>query len=136
MSLSYPIKLNIEYSNNNQYRYCLRNVFQMNTNNFPDISDLDHETADELMYDEKSANIIMNLVYQRTKSYPEFTILYEKAASFMFSTDHSIGLSILFSYDYLDLFHSLLKILLSNSYHIHDISRTSEYIQLYNKLHS
>ena len=137
MSLTYPIQSNIQYSNNNEYRKCLRVVFQMNTINFPDTTtmDLDDETADEMMYDDKAANMMMDLVYDRTKSDPDFIVLYEKAASFMLSTDHNTGLSILFSYDYLDRFHSLLRILFSET-QLFGISHSIEYITLYNKLHS
>lgn len=137
MTYSYPINLNIQYSNNNEYRQCIRQLFHMRSDNFPDTSmlELDDETLDEMMYDDKSANDMMDFVYEHTKSKDEFNVLYNKAASFMFSIDNNIGLTILFGYDYLDLFHSLLKIFFSNP-HESTITKSSEYTRLYNKLHS
>ena len=96
MTYSYPVHLNIQYSNNNEYRDCIRQVFQMNARNFPDTSmlELDDETQDEMMYDDKSANDMMDFIYERTKLKDEFIDLYSKAASFMFSIDTNIGLTI------------------------------------------
>ena len=136
MTYSYPIQLNIQYSNNTEYRRSLRNVFSMNKVNFPDITllELDDETMDEMMYDDTSANSAMDYIYNHTKENPDFIVLYEKAASFMFSTDFDIGLTILLGYDYLDLFHLLLQSFFSNDNN-YQLSTTIEYIQLYNKLH-
>lgn len=137
MTYSYPVHLNIQYSNNNEYRDCIRQVFQMNARNFPDTSmlELDDETQDEMMYDDKSANDMMDFIYERTKLKDEFIDLYSKAASFMFSIDTNIGLTILFGYDYLDLFHSLLQVFFSNPPES-TIVQSSEYTRLYDKLYS
>lgn len=137
MTYSYPVHLNIQYSNNNEYRDCIRQVFQMNARNFPDTSmlELDDETQDEMMYDDKSANDMMDFIYERTKLKDEFIDLYSKAASFMFSIDTNIGLTILFGYDYLDLFHSLLQVFFSNPSES-TIVQSSEYTRLYDKLYS
>jgi hypothetical protein len=137
MTYSYPVHLNIQYSNNNEYRDCIRQVFQMNARNFPDTSmlELDDETQDEMMYDDKSANDMMDFIYERTKLKDEFIDLYSKAASFMFSIDTNIGLTILFGYDYLDLFHSLLQVFFSNPSES-TIAQSSEYTRLYDKLYS
>ena len=136
MTYSYPVHLNIQYSNNNEYRDCIRQVFQMNARNFPDTSmlELDDETQDEMMYDDKSANDMMDFIYERTKLKDEFIDLYSKAASFMFSIDTNIGLTILFGYDYLDLFHSLLQVFFSNPSES-TIAQSSEYTRLYDKLY-
>jgi hypothetical protein len=137
MTYSYPVHLNIQYSNNNQYRDCIRQVFQMNARNFPDTSmlELDDETLDEMMYDDKSANDMMDFIFEHTKLKDEFVVLYRQAASFMFSDDINIGLTILFGYDYLDLFHSLLQLFFSNPSES-TITQSSEYTRLYNKLYS
>jgi hypothetical protein len=51
----------------------------------------------------------------------------------MFSTDPNIGLTILFGYDYLDLFHSLLNTIFTNQ-NITDISQIAEYKKLHAKV--
>jgi hypothetical protein len=137
MTYSYPINLNIQYSNNNEYRKCVRQVFQMNARNFPDTTtlELDDETEDEMMYDDKSASDMMDFIYEHTKVKEELCVLYSKAASFMFSIDTNIGLTILFGYDYLDIFHSLLQVFFSNPSES-TITQSSEYTRLYNKLYS
>jgi len=136
MTYSYPMQLNIQYSTDQEYRKCLRDVFQMDSTQFPDVKDmdLDQVTADEMMYDEKAASRTMEHVFENTFQHKDFILLYEKAASFMFSIDTNIGLTILFGYDYLDLFHPLLSGFFSNMDN-KTLSSMSEYKQLYEKLH-
>lgn len=136
MKYSYPLHLDIKYSNDKEYRQCIRQVFLMNVHLFPDTSklDLDDVTQDEMMYDSKSANDMMDFVYEHTNAKNEFINLYTRAASFMFSTDMNIGLAILFGYDYLDLFHPVLRLFFTNPSDT-NITQSIEYIQLYDKLH-
>ena len=136
MTYSYPTQLNIQYSTDQEYRKCLRDVFQMDSTQFPDVKDmdLDQVTADEMMYDEKAASRTMEHVFENTFQHKDFILLYEKAASFMFSIDTNIGLTILFGYDYLDLFHPLLSGFFSNMDN-KTLSSMSEYKLLYDKLH-
>ena len=136
MTYSYPIQLNIQYSTDEEYRKCLRDVFQMDSTQFPDVKDMDLDdvTADEMMYDENAASRTMEYVFNNTFQNKDFISLYEKSASFMFSIDNNIGLTILFGYDYLDLLHPLLSLFFSNT-DIDTISSMSEYKQLYEKLH-
>jgi len=133
MTYSYPTTLNIQYSDNTEFRNCLRQIFKMNCHHFPNTDDLDEETADEIMYDSKAANDTMDFIFSKTKHNTLFNTLYAKTASFMFSTDTEIGLTILFSYDYLYLFHSLLVLFFSNDIHF-DLSKSSEYNTLYTKI--
>jgi len=136
MKYSYPLDLDIKYSNDKEYRQCIRQVFQMDSQLFPDTStlELDDVTQDEMMYDSQSANKMMDFVYQHTNTKNEFIDLYTQAASFMFSTDMNIGLTILFGYDYLDLFHPVLKLFFSNlSESV--IAQSTEYLRLHDKLH-
>jgi len=108
----------------------------MDSTQFPDVKDmdLDQVTADEMMYDEKAASRTMEHVFENTFQHKDFILLYEKAASFMFSIDTNIGLTILFGYDYLDLFHPLLSGFFSNMDN-KILSSMSEYKLLYDKLH-
>lgn len=108
---SYPVDLDIEYSNDFEYRKSLRRLFQMNSSNYPSNieSDIDPVSRDELEYDEQSAEIAMECVIRKTRENPLFYALYEQSATFMFSTNIDIGLAVLFSYDYLLLFHRCLS---------------------------
>jgi len=107
----------------------------MNANNYPDTTsmDLDDETEDEMRYDYESASRTLDYVMENTINYPEIMTLYEKAGSYMFSTDPNIGLTLLFNYDYLDLFHSLLKTIFMNK-NITNISDINEYKKLHDKI--
>lgn len=137
MEYSYPIQLNIEYSNDAEYRHCLRKLFKMNPNNFPDIYEmnLDEVTKDEQMYDLQAANTTMDYIYGITKSIPEIINLYEKSASFMFSTDPNIGLTIMLGYDYLDLFHVLIVKIISGI-SVEELLQTDVYKKLYAKIYN
>lgn len=108
---SYPVDLDIEYSNDFEYRKSLRRLFQMNSSNYPSIvkSDIDIVSRDELEYDEHSADLAMDCVIKKTCGNPLFYALYEQAATFMLSTNIDIGLAVLFSYDNLILFHRCLS---------------------------
>jgi hypothetical protein len=108
---SYPTDLTISYTNDEEYRKIIRRVFQMKSDSYPDIvhSDIDAVSRDELEYDETSAYSAMEYIFDKTRRVPPFIAIYEQAASFMFSTDINIGMAVLFSYDYLLLFHNCLK---------------------------
>ena len=78
--------------------------FILNKNTYSE--PLDDETADELSYDEEAAGKFMDYIYENTKDHPLFQVAYDTAAGFMFSMDRNIGLTILFSYDYLREFYA------------------------------
>lgn len=94
------------YSNNKEYRDCMRHLFKMkpNTSNI----DLDEETLDEQNYDNSRAIVLLDYIYSITKDNPQFQELYAYGAATMFSQDPEIGLTILFSYDYFYFFHPCL----------------------------
>jgi hypothetical protein len=69
---------------------------------------LDEETLDELDYDEEASTLAMDFIYSKTTDNVLFRELYTVAATRMFSTDLETGMTILFSYDYLLLFHKCL----------------------------
>ena len=108
---SYPTDLTISYTNDIEYRKIIRQVFQMKSDSYPDIvhSDIDEVSRDELEYDDMAASAAMEYVFNKTRRVPPFIAIYEQAASFMFSTDINIGMAVLFSYDYLLLFHNCLR---------------------------
>jgi len=105
----YPTDLVVRYNNTIEYRQSLRLIFNMSDSKYPLLSDdIDPVSKDELEYDEDAAKIAMDFVYETTKHNPIFKELYLLAATRMFSTDLEIGLSVLFSYDYLEIFHYCL----------------------------
>ena len=108
MESPYEITLDVTYNNDFEYRQCLRCIFCMIPGEDND-DGLDEITCDENDYDELAARKAMNYVYENTSEHPLFIHLYEKAASHMLSLDRNIGLAVLFSYDYLQLFHKCIQ---------------------------
>ena len=108
----YPTELDISYDNTQEYRCCIRSLFHMNIiKQNPEINEdepLDEETLDELNYDEEAGILAMDYIYSKTADNVLFRELYTVAATRMFSTDLETGMTILFSYDYLLLFHKCL----------------------------
>ena len=138
----YPKNLIIPpYTTNTGYRQCLRQIFQMNQENYPDSirkleeelgDDFDKETRDEIEYDEESAGLMMQYIRNQTKHLPIFQRLYEYAAARFLSRDHEIGVAILYAYEYLPLFHKCICIFLNNP---NDLTEeTPEYKELVNML--
>jgi len=113
-SYSYPIHLKIDYSTNTEYRQCCRELFSMDPTkihqeiNKYNETELDNETRDEEEYDMDAAINAMDFIFEKTKDHPVFQQLYEKAAGLLLSTNLDHGLPILFSFDYLALFHPIL----------------------------
>ena len=69
--MKYPINIVVKYSNDKEYRNCLRQIFSMNTNstwNDSDITDLDEVSQDELLYDSDATNIFLDFIYDKTKN--------------------------------------------------------------------
>jgi hypothetical protein len=113
----YPIDLVINYNNTNEYRVCIRKLFDMNCKNYEEKIKkiethnneiLDDETRDEISYDDISAKKMLEFIFKETENIYEFSELYKKAAARMLSLDETIGQAILFSYDYLYDYHRCL----------------------------
>ena len=104
-----PYQDNLEYRN--QFRqltsmdinFCESKVREKYSNN-----DLDEETLDEELYDEKSVSQFIDFILLHTENNPLFQTIYYKAANQMLSEDYEIGITILLSYDYLFDFHVCL----------------------------
>jgi hypothetical protein len=97
---------NMSYSNDFEYRACLRRLFCMTSPTIDE--DIDEISRDEQDFDMDTTTKILDYVYETTSNHPAFQELYDIAASKMISMDRSIGLSVLFSYDYFALFHGCL----------------------------
>ena len=124
----YDTSVEVEYSNNTEFRECLRKVFKMECVEDKENEVMDKESRDELLYDEEQVNKVMTSILDSTKNNTLFTDLYKITAGRVLSTDIGIGLSILFSYDNLTLFHLLLKDFFSNSEELSE--KTPSYINL------
>ena len=110
----YNINIDVTYKDNETYRKSLRQVVNMDISklNIPldqMDDDLDEETKDELLFDNYAMSSTMDYVYDKTKENEFFKEIYLLGAGKMFSTDPNIGLAILFSYDFFDLFHLCLQ---------------------------
>ena len=136
--MNYPIDIVVKYSNDKEYRNCLRKIFSMNTNstwNDSDITDLDEVSQDELLYDSDATNIFLDFIYDKTKNNTLLIELYILAASVMISTDTNIGLAVLFSYDYFIYFHKCLCIFFDDNNN-NNIETNDFYIYLKNRFSS
>ena len=109
MSASYPFDMSITYGTNTQYRQCFRELCGMSNivmDPSLNLADLDEETLDEQHFDMAAASRTMDSIWDSTKDNMQFQQIYEKAAAIMLSQDKEIGLAVLISYDYLDVFHA------------------------------
>jgi hypothetical protein len=105
----FNIEMQVLYQSNTEYRAELRKMFYMDVSPCAlDIEHLDFETRDELEYDENKISSVMDDLFLLTKGNAWFQKLYDSAAEKMFSTNREIGQAVLFSYDYLPLFHKCL----------------------------
>ncbi len=113
--IAYNIDYQVDYNDNRSYRNCIRQVFSMNIDRTDSKwTGIDEESTDELLYDENTINVTMDILYSKTQSIPHFQSLYDLAAAKMISTDRSIGFAMLFSYNYFFFFHVTLRDFLSN----------------------
>jgi hypothetical protein len=105
----------IIYDNNKGYRQCLRELFEMNQatyqekiNAIKSREELDEETEYEVSYDDSAAEKTMDEIYEKTKDNVLFKNIYKIAAAKFLSEDESIGLVVLFSYDFMSSFIACL----------------------------
>ena len=96
----YDHTLEITYSDDDEYRDCIRRVFGMNPANCTN--------DDGFIYDDKNVSAGLDYVFATTKDIPEFHDIYLIGAGKMMSSESEIGMAIVFSYEYFDLFHLCL----------------------------
>lgn len=121
----YNIQYHVDYSTTDEYRYQIQRIF------FMDVENLVTET-DEIAYDDEAIKSGLEFILNQTKDSPLFVRLYEKAAEIVLSDNLEMGLAILFSYDYLNMFHSVLYIYFFEPENFVDTNPT--YIELFNKI--
>jgi hypothetical protein len=78
------------------------------------IENIDNETRDELLYDPDAIKNKMDEIYDITKNDEIWKSIYLSAAAKFFSTDESIGICILFTYDYFSYFYECYDIFLND----------------------
>ena len=106
-NILYNLSITPSYNNTTEYRSCIRELFYMKS--LPNLdSDIDDESRDEMDFDDSSIHTAMEQLFQATREHPLFQQLYLSAAARLISEDQTIGQAILFSYDYLELFHHCL----------------------------
>lgn len=85
----------VSYDTDDEYRDVVRTLFDFVSN--------DDDEADDAQIAK-----VLDWIFAQTKHHPLFKTVYIKAASFMISENPETGLTILFAYDYLPLFHQML----------------------------
>ena len=102
----------MNYTNNTEYRECIRNYFNMNpTNCSQNIqSEWDEETIDEMSYDESAISKGLDTIYDKTKNHTLFKTIYQNAAAKMISMDNEICLAVCVSYGYFKYFHACIEL--------------------------
>lgn len=93
--MQYPIDLEIQYTDDDEYRQCICRLFQIQLSNDGD-------------FDPSQFKAMLESIYDSTCNIRVFQKLYKDAAAKVISEDTSLGLAILFSYDYFAAFHRVL----------------------------
>lgn len=122
----------IEYKDNREYRAVLRDIFEMNPPDIKCSQEMDSETLDELLFDDLSVLKNLEDLFNKTHKHPIFSELYVLAAGKLLSTEKHVGQVILFSYDYLFLFHPLICLYSNNPIQLDN--QCEYYMQLKTKL--
>jgi len=121
----YNIHYLVNYNNNDEYRNQIQKVFYM---------EIDTVTSepDEILYDDDAIRAGLQFILNNTKDNPHFIRLYEKAGELIMTNQSEMGLAVLFSYDFLSLFHKLLYVFFFEP----NISIESNpiYVELLNKI--
>lgn len=106
MTINYGFEIDPIYTNDAEYRKCIRQLFRMK--NVDVEGDIDDISRDEMDYDEDSINPVMAQLYELTKNNAHFQELYDLAAAKLMSIDRETGQVVLFSFQYMWLYHKCL----------------------------
>lgn len=101
----------MEYTNNNEYRSCLRYAFNMTCDLehlMKENPDYDDETLDEELYHSEQSKRVIDFIFNKTKNNDVFRKMYLYAAGKMICMEMDLGLVVLFSYDFFTHFHECL----------------------------
>ena len=124
---------NVSYTNDLEYRAWIRKIFCMQMPNDAETADqfegMDEVSKDELLYDENAVMKALDFVYAKTRNKKLFKELYDLGAATMLSTDRSIGLSVLFSYDYMSHFHKCVICFLKTPENFNETNESYLYLK-------
>ena len=111
----------IRYTNNVEYRNVLKALCYLR---FPDgqeyPEEVPHEYRNEMCYDIDNMTLALDYVYKKTKTHPLFQKIYGLGAGEMLTEDDTVGLAIMFSYDYLKYFHPCFTLFLNSPEDFHE----------------
>lgn len=102
--MNYPTSLGINYQTDNEYRKCFCTVINQTLN--PEDDNKSIENDDD--WDKDKVNIFLDFIILKTSMSKIFNELYLQASSTMMIIDIEIGVAILFSFTYFQLFHQCL----------------------------
>jgi hypothetical protein len=128
----YNIDYDVKYEDNRGYRESMRQVFRMTSSQSHLADDLDDESRDELIYDDASISAGLDYLFEATKDVPAFSELFLIGAGRMLSENREIGLAVLLSYDYFELFHLCLRDFFKDSASFS--ANNPNYVKLWNKI--
>lgn len=89
---NYPTHFQIQYTNDDEYRECMTRVFHLDDRNE--------------MFDDVYSTKLLDTIFEKTSFH--FKELYIISSAVMMMEDPDIGLAVLCSYDYFELFHLCL----------------------------
>jgi len=101
----------MDYSNNSEYRECLRKAFYMTCDLehlMEDNPDYDDETLDEELYENEKSKLALDYVFDKTKDNSTFKKMYLHSAAKLICENIDLGMTVLFSYDFFATFHKCL----------------------------
>ena len=129
--MTYNIDHDVTYTDNFEYRESMRQVFSMAQ--IPAVvDDIDDESRDELLYDDTSISAGLDYIFDATKDVPAFSELFLVGAGRMLSENREIGLAVVFSYDYFELFHLCLRDYFTDPSGF--TAKNENYVKLWNKI--
>lgn len=120
----YNFNYTVTYDNNDEYRICIQNVFMM--------ENCESIDPDEIFFDNLAVKNGIDYLYELTKEEKYFVEIYKKAAMFFLSDDVEVGLMVLFSFDFFNLFHKCLHEYVNNRELFSENNKS--YIELINNL--
>lgn len=103
--MNYPISLGISYKTDTEYQKCFCALINQTVTS-------DQSFDDE--WDEDNVTLFLNFIYTKTSTIESFQQLYLDAAATMMSIDPEIGVAILFSFTYFEIFHQCIVSFFNN----------------------
>lgn len=97
------------YTTNDEYRAIFKQLFEI------PVEEEDDQDTVALIFENADINDKLDYIYEKTKDNAKFSELYRIGAGKLLSEDMTIGVAILFSFDYMYLFYKMLSIYLGDA---------------------